>query len=310
MLGDGMLAEHAVTECRNPFLLIEEGMTMHRFVAPALFAAALVLATGNTTRAEDTIRLGGSVHAPTQTLLYNGDADTDLVHRWGWGGYRGYGYRGWGGYGYRGWGGYYGGYRGWGGYYAGYRGWGGYGWGGYGYYRPYYASYGYRPYYNGYYPSYYSGYYSPSYYGGGYYSYPYSSYYYYPCGNGESMPPATVLGSSYYSQPGAYQTNNVPPRPTQNGYRPNGTGDGTFRYDGGPERPLPMPGDEPAPTFQRRPTVPLEGKIVSLPAARPSVTYAAYGEAPRTVTAQPAAATRFVSTTSGTRTTFPAYGER
>jgi len=40
---------------------------------------------------------------------------------------------------------------------------------------------------------------------------------------------------------------------------------GTFPYNGGPVNPVPLPGDPPLPTKDPRGTVPLEGKLVSLP---------------------------------------------
>jgi hypothetical protein len=49
-----------------------------------------------------------------------------------------------------------------------------------------------------------------------------------------------------------------------------------FPYDGGPKSPPPLPPEETKPL--RTPnTVPLEGRSVSLPAAKPKYTYAAYG---------------------------------
>lgn len=205
------------------------------------------------------------------------DDDTELVrygYRGGWGGgYRGWGggYRGWGG-GYRGWGGGWGGYgyRGWG--WGGYRGWG---WGGYGY-RGWgwggYRGWGWGNYYGwgGYYRpwSYYS-YYSP-------YCY-YSPYYYYP----QVYYPSAI--SYYYDTPGlsdlSIRPRNLMPEDAGQQHSP----DGTYPYDGGPKNPAPMPNNAPPkPMKQPERTVPLEGKVVSLPPVytpeRPQYSYPAYGE--------------------------------
>src|SRR4051812_34651912 len=73
-----------------------EGMHMHRF-ALAGVAAALVLIGSGKSRADDTdtLRLGGTGDAKVQSLVYDGDADTEEVYlrRWGggWGG--GWGFR-------------------------------------------------------------------------------------------------------------------------------------------------------------------------------------------------------------------------
>lgn len=272
-------------------------MVQRRWVA--LLAGTFVLAAAHSAPASDTIRLGGSVGGNTLILDRGDDADADLElarYRGGWGGgYRGgYGYGGYrGGYAYRGgYGGFYGarysvGYG-----YGGYR--GGYYRPAYGYYRPY--SYGYaQPYYYGGYTSYYS---YPSYY--------YPSYsYYYPCSDSvPTMPYATVLQGSVSTYAPQVVTTPAPVAPP--------AGDGTFRYDGGPGVvPAPTPGETPAaPTVTPRPTLPLEGRLVSLPTA-PTVTvsYPAYGEAPATV--RPATSdTRLVSTPRpASRIAYPAYGE-
>lgn len=173
---------------------------------------------------------------------------------YGWGGYRGWGYGGWG----RGWG--WGGYRGWGyggwyrpwGYYGYYRPWGWYG--GWGY--PYYSYYSY-PVYS--YPSYY------------YYS-PYAVSYYYPVNGAVGAAGAANSGDQILIQPRTLPNTN-----------------GNFQYDGGPTNPVPLPGGAapPAPVPStsptRRPaaTAPLDGKLVSVPAAKPSsekFAYPAYGE--------------------------------
>jgi len=249
--------------------------------------------------------------AKTFTLGFDGQADTDLVR-----GYRGghvahYGGGHYGGYGRA----YYGGYGR--GYYGGYgRSFYGYGRGFYGnYYRPYYGGFyaGYRSYYR---PYYYAGYY-PQYYSSGYYS-PYSSYYYAPsvyystpyyCPISygvESLAPAVINGSgayyqgqpgyqgqpSYQGQPGANPV--MPPAPAGNGSYPaqpdNG---GTYPYNGGPGNQVPqqqqLPPDAAPIKGVPLKTVPLEGKLVSLPPK----------QATKTATAAPA-----------TRFAYPAYGEQ
>jgi hypothetical protein len=154
-----------------------------------------------------------------------------------------------------------------------------------GYYPRYYGfgyGYGYYPRYYGYYPSYYYDdyYYSP-------YGYPYSyrprAYFY----SAAVLSPVSV--SVTRATPSA-DLLNVPyngqdilpaPRPLQEG--------ATYPYDGGP-RPLgpyadPEPTRNPRPSTVPGPTVPLEGRPVSLPAkpaAAPKLTYPAFGELPRT----------------------------
>ena len=92
---------------------------------------------------------------------------------------------------------------------------------------------------------------------------------------------------------------------------PSDNGNGTYRYDGDPQNPLPMPGAEPGPGPTKaipRPTVPRDGRLVSLPASDP-YTFQAYGAQP--AAKQQAAETRIVNTTpSGARYAFPAYGEQ
>jgi hypothetical protein len=214
-----------------------------------------------------TMTLGGTGTAAQAAA----DDDTELTHgyRRGYGGYRG----GWGG-------GYYGGgYRG--GYYGGGygRGWGG----GYGGYRPYYASYN-RGYYGGgwggYYGghrSYYSSYYAyrsyPVVYGGYYDPFCYSGYYggYYGInGDGDDLSaPAMLLGSSAPKNP-------VAARPTA----PDAPATpGTFRYDGGPANPVPLPKPDANPTGRGK-ADPATGLPVSLQKAKPAspYSYKAYGE--------------------------------
>jgi hypothetical protein len=230
---------------------------------------------GQSARAGDVFRLGLNTDAPTLSLV--GDRDDDTLSA-AWRGYYG-GYRG-----------YYGGYGGYRGYYGSYypRYYGGYYGGGYGgYYGSYYPRY-YGGYYGSYYPRYYGGYYGsyyPRYYGGYYGSYyPYSGYYGYsgisyvsPIGCPLSSPdvPGIVVGprgngstSESYKVP-SQPLNPMKPVPQE----------GTFPYDGGPSNPVPMPKVEPAPTGKGVPTMPLEGRPVSLPAPK-KYEYLAYGEKP------------------------------
>ncbi|HZT80709.1 MAG TPA: hypothetical protein VFA26_10820 [Gemmataceae bacterium] len=215
-------------------------------------------------RAGDTVRLDlKGAAAPAATLGYDGNADTTDV-RWH-GGFRGSwhgGYRAF--YGPRFYGGFYGprfyaaryfyGPRFFGGYYG-------------GFYRPFVSYYYYAP------PVYYS------------YPYPYPCYY--PVSY--SGPVTTFqaggvslslgLGSTARAYP-------LPVAPTPN-LPPNGgtpmpppPDDGTYPYDGGPRAPVPMPKADPAPMRSPAPSVPLEGRAVSLPSKPAKYTYQAYGERP------------------------------
>jgi hypothetical protein len=264
-----------------------EDPTMIRFGSTA-FAAAFLLLAAQSAKAQDTIRLGGTGDAKVQNLLDDGQSDIEQVY------YRG-GYRGWGG-GYRGWGGNRGwGYGGWG-----YRGWGYAGWG----YRPWLA---YRPFYRPYW--YASSYYAPSYYPSYYYGQPAYSYYNNPCaGDNAEMPPATVLGStSSYAQRPVIEKMPYPVTSSRE------SSDGTFHYDGGPAYQTPLPvQNRPAPAGpQKRPTVPLDGKLVSIPGPTgASFSYPAYGETPSTPApaATPAIPVRIATTTAPI--SYPAYGAR
>jgi hypothetical protein len=296
-------------------------MVIRRWLA--LMLGAGLLASAERASASDVVRLGGSAGpalADTHTLASNGDdADTQFIyHRGGYGG----GYRG----GYGGYSGYRGGYGG----YSGARFSVNIGYGGYrSYYRPYYHgsyySY-YRPYYRPYYSSYYSGYYAPSYssyypsyYSPSYYSpsYYYPSYYS-PCASEVvvSAPVVTLRAAT-----GTYAPSYVPPTYSPTPVTPRAMPpvdgaiegpDGSYRYDGGPSAPMPLPLETPAaPTVDpKRPMVPRDGRFVSLPSPTPRVAYPAYGEA--TPTRRTAAGTLYVSTTAPATTTrinYPAYGE-
>jgi len=274
-------------------------MAMRRVGLVLLATGFWALIGSSTVRADnDTIRLGSSASGAIANV--DNDGDTDLVV---WrGGYRhggGYGYRG--GYGgYRG--GYYGGYRGYGyGGYAGYR--GGY----YGGYRGYGYGGGYGYGYGGY-----ASYYGGGYYGGGYYG-GYRPYYhhhhhhpyhwrisysvpssYYICTTQDTLVPAPVYVApvlqSQYLQPQVLPTPNAVPAPN---------GNQTYPYDGGPPAPVPVPGQaDPTPAAQ--PTVPLTGKIVSLPRESTSGS-TQYTTHLVSSPAQPAATSSY---------SYPAYGEQ
>ena len=161
----------------------------------------------------------------------------------------------------------------------------GWGWGrgwGYGLYWPWlyggYGGCGYRyPYY-----AYNSDYGYPSLYYGS--AYPYDGY----ANNYSSLSyPYPVVGSVA----GYGDTVLSQPRVLTPGVSVPGS-NGTFPYNGGPASPVPLPrSSNPTPAPIRKPaaTVPLDGTLVSAPAAKPATekfTYPAYGEK-RTKLAQP-----------------------
>jgi hypothetical protein len=203
----------------------------------------------------------------TQNLLLTDDNNADTEEVW----YRHY-YRPFHGYGYRPFYGY--GYRPFYGY--GYRPFYGYG------YRPFYG-YAYRPFfYRPFYPALALSFYQPYYYAPPYYDMPPAayyyppSYYYYPASLSSAMNapnlPAVIPQGNGQQLP--------PPRPVPAPPVPAAPASGTYRYDGGPANPVPLPKtgspQQPAPG-----TIPLEGRSVSLTA--PPVkkyAYPAYGEAP------------------------------
>ena len=203
-----------------------------------LLAGGLLLASSAAGWANDTVRLGG----PAAETSFDGGTDTELVYSRG--GYRGGNY----GRGYSYGRSYYGGY--------------GYGrsyYGGYASYRPNYG-------YSSYYRPYYSSYYSRPYYGSqsSYYNRPYVNYSYAPTYHyriaGSEAPIATLRAQANYSEP-LPPPQYVPPMP------PASDSNGTFRYDGGPRSPIPMPapGAGTNPANQQRGVVPSDGKLVSLP---------------------------------------------
>ena len=173
------------------------------------------------------------------------------------------------------------------GYYGGGYGRGFYGgYGGYGYrnafYRPYFYGSFYRPYYASYYGSPY--YYTP------YYSSYYADDYYYPT-SGITAAVITMQSSNNYQS--AAPERILPFSP-----------DGTYPYNGGPDSAIPMPMPT-APTDKMpRGTVPLEGKLVTLPQQSSG------GISP--VTSPDIQRLHFVNTPSAApvRVSYPAYGEK
>jgi hypothetical protein len=261
-----------------------------------VFVASFVLAGTGKLTAQDTVRLGGTGDATVQSLVFDGQAETESVYWRGWG-YRSWGYRPYGGfyrpYAYRPY------------FYRPYA------------YRPYFYGYGYRPYYAyassyGYAP-YASAYYAPSYYYVPSYSAPVYSDYLNPCTAEEpAMPNAVVLGSSSYTRGPIFPT---PPRAPAMIQRPTvraDSNDGTYPYDGGPSQPMPLPGQDGAPALdKKRPTVPLDGTLVSIPSRPARSTFPAYGETALSPRPAQAAPLQFVSKTAGTaRVAYPAYGDR
>ena len=253
-----------------------------RIGSTSWLAVGALLLGAAATQAGDTIKLSlpASKDVPALKLGEIGlDADTIDA------GYRGHGGHYHGGYhgGYRG--GYHGGYHV--GHYGGYRGY-------YGGYRGYYG--GYRGFYGGY-RGYYGAYYRPYFYGAGYYGYSpyyYSSSYYY------TSPSVYYYSSPIYCPIGMETTTTLesqrvmPPADALN-YAPQTQtlplprDAGTYPYDGGPRAPVPMPridnpGDAPPARLSPIPTVPLDGRPVSLPAPKATpvkYTFPAYGELSR-----------------------------
>jgi hypothetical protein len=93
-------------------------------------------------------------------------------------------------------------------------------------------------------------------------------------------------GDSYYGDPSsAPPSADYPPVPARVPGR-----DFTYPYDGGPRNPVPQPSNvDPAPSATPKPTLPLEGKPVSLPISAKSTQFAypAYGEDRMTKPAKP-----------------------
>ena len=253
-----------------------------RFWRPAMLAAVAALLSAGAGSAADTIRLGGKspsyadagsastlkdAGATVQRLDLKQTDDEDLEAV----GYR-YGYRGF----------HYGGYRG---FYGGYR----------GYYRPSFSiNFGYYPRYYGYgyYPRYYGygfypRYYAPRYYGFGYYApIVYGSYYIPIGGTIATQVPALTLEVRPRPQPMAEALDApqdpmpIAPRlPLPNQVLP-APADGTFPYDGGPAKPVPMPRPDastPPSKSPAAPAIPAE-RMVSIPAKKKAPSYPAYGD--------------------------------
>jgi len=254
-----------------------------------LSAGAVALAIASAAKADnDLIRLDGKGDAEVQETRYGGGGFRGGV---GFGGYRG------------GFGGYRGGF---GGYRGGFGGYGrGYGYGGIGFGRPYYGYYGrsyYRPYYGfGYglgvglglgYGGYYGGGYGGYGYGGGYGGYygtynisPYynSAYSLGPCASDMNFPAATTLN---------FAAPNVP----------QGLGDGTFPYDGGPRDGFFAPVPAGIPNGR---VLPRDGHLVSVPATSSGYHFLAFGEQSAPASERPTTG----NSSDTLRVSYPAYGE-
>jgi hypothetical protein len=281
-------------------------------------AAVLVLVGASVSHGQETVLLGGTGDATVHNLLFDGQAETEPVFYRGWGGVRWGGWgRGWGGWGGRGWG--------WGGW--GWRGWGWGGWGRVGFWRPWVArpwiarpwvvrpwgfwgagfgpSFGSAPYF-------YSS--SPGVYDCSASAYGYPDYDAYSVDNSVVTSNAVVLGSSSYVRPPIFPT--PPKSPTTNARVSAPVApkkhDGTYFYDGGPAHPTPLPGQDSGPGIEKRPTVPLDGRLVSIPSQPARYAYPAYGETapapapprptPLKIASNPTAQTTPIS--------YPAYGDR
>jgi len=260
-------------------------MTMFaRMGTAGLLALAVVLVGTSTSQADDVFRLNMTADTTAPAVKLGEIApEADIFDVRGYGGGRGGGFRG----GFRG--GFHGGHHG---FYGGHRGFYGGHHGFYGGHRGYYGGYGgYRGYYGGY-RGYYGGYnvYRPIYsYNDGYcapYSY-YPSYYSY-CPIGSAGLSAATFSlrigpvvTQLQTRPMPYAPVPLTPAQPNDGSPTPMPNDGTFDYDGGPRAPVPMPKAEPVP-MNTQPTVPLEGRPVSLPdRSTPKYTYPAYGEQPR-----------------------------
>jgi hypothetical protein len=225
-------------------------------------ALALVLVGGaNAVQAQSPLRVGVADAATVQlngvsggaqvmTLQLRPENDAETVPAWGrgWhGGFHGWhgGFRGWHG-GVHGW---HGGVRGW---HGGFRGWYGFRpffWGGF--YRPWFGS---------------SFYVTPSFFAP-------RVYYFCPIG--------LTLGTSMDQAPDAAVRRVEPQDPY--GQRPApDAANGSYPYNGGPVNPVPMPKAKPDAdkVTPPAPTVPMDGRAVSLP-VKPKYTYPAYGEEPK-----------------------------
>ena len=171
-------------------------------------------------------------------------------------------------------------------------------------YRSYYRSYSYYPrYYSSfrysYYPRYYSSFrysYYPRYYSS-YSYYPRSSfgfsYSYYPgggCYYGISYEPcqsALILACPTVDLVEPQFVPKPPQQDTPKPMPPAQDGNNSFKYDGDPAKPQPLPTPKPVDPAEKpeaQPRVPLEGRAVSLPAPQEEspFRFRAYGEKPQT----------------------------
>lgn len=247
-----------------------------KVLAMAAAASLVLFAWASIAGAGDTFRLGGT-DAATMTLGLSGEADTVLVR-----GRAGFSSRGF----YRG-----GSFRhSYGGHWRSgfYRG---------GYYRPYWGGY-WRPRFYG--SFYYPGYWYPGYFGFGltigrpyaYYPPIYSAPAYYPpaCDTVPypSYAPAGDYGSATLSTAAPLSTtllrsrNRVymlqPPREMLPAPRPV-PADGSYRYDGDPMNPVPLPGPAVEPMTQPPAKRQIEGRVASMmPVKVRNFAYPAYGE--------------------------------
>lgn len=264
-----------------------------------LVAVGAIAVNSSTTQGDEIIRLGGNnIETKTQTLGYAGDADVELMRR-GWGGGWGGGVR-WSGGGVVRWGGGWGGGVRWGGWNNGW-GWGGgavvrwgggwnngWGWGG-GWGSNVWV--GRRVFVNSW----------------GTPVFVTSSPWFFPCAGEENFMPQ-AQPAVLYSSPNYYAPQS-PGAPIEV-MPPPANGNGTYQYDGGP--PSQMPPVEPAPgptNAPTRPTLPRDGRLVSIP-AKTTYTFQAYGEQPgaKIKTSEPVVAIPVPA--SGARLAYPAYGEQ
>ncbi len=251
-----------------------------KLLTAGVLALTGLLASTAASQASDVFRLAIPAGDDTPTMKLgqvSPEADTLDVwhgfhggfHHGFYGGFHGgfggfYGHRGfYGGFGYRP-------FYGLGGYGLGGYGLGGYGLGGYGW------GYGYRPFYG------YAGSYGYGYPGAYYYSSPGCFF------SIASTSPAPTYNLNLATAPVPVQSAPLPSTQAPATPAPNG---GTFRYDGGPRSPVPLPDgtqatppSNPAPTNpapRTRPSLPLEGRPVSITISQPTpkkYTYPAYGE--------------------------------
>jgi len=250
---------------------------MRRFIYT--FAAVVVaLGIAGVAKAQDTIRLDDTGDAKVQDLLFDGQVDTERL--W-WG--RPFIFRPFA--------------------------WRPFTWGSFyrpfvfrPFFRPYFAFrpfWGYRPWLSAslYTPSFYNGLGGSVSYGG----YPACSYDVGAYSNDAQFAPYSVSSNKYSA---------TVPAPVQiPGYaiHISGLTESGFIYDGGPSRPMPYasPGKAAPLVEPARPTVPLDGRLISIP-ARPKYSYPAYGDDAHV----PAPAPKAAGAASTVRLAFPAYGQR